>query len=170
MKKILVVVWVILVSISFLGYGELGKIFYTSESAEYLTDVTNINLIYCITGLICFLLVILLVNRKVLKYILLLVFFSIWLLSTRKVAISPFYDGRLGIGWNCFLTEEFFLCNEKSDCETTLAYNTTIEQVTLWRVKIKNDDINKTIFIGPLVWSNTIKVLENNIGNGTYTK
>ncbi|SRX75267.1 hypothetical protein AEQU3_02261 [Aequorivita antarctica] len=170
MKKFLLLVWFTLVCFSFLGYGKLGKIFYTSESAEYLTDVSNINFIYCSAGLIGFILVILFAKRKLLKYTLLLSFFSIWLLSTRKIAISSFYDGRLGIGWNCFLTEEFFLCYEKSDCETTLAYNTTIEKLALWQIKIKNKELSKTIFIGPLVWAEVIDVLEKNIGNGTYTK
>lgn len=170
MKKILLVIWFVLVCVSFLGYGKLGKIFYTSESAEYMTDVSSINLIYCIGTLIIFLSATLFIKRKPLKYICLFLCFSIWLLSTRKVAVSQFYQGRLSVGWNCFLTDEFFLCNEESDCETTLAYKTTIEETSLWRVNIKNEKLNRTIFIGPLTWSRTIKLLEKNIGYGTYTK
>ncbi|WP_425236609.1 hypothetical protein [Ulvibacterium sp.] len=170
MKKILIVIWFILVSVSFLGYGRLGKIFYTSESAEYMTDVSNINLIYCLGALLTFLSAVLFIKRKSLKYICLFLCFSIWLLSTRKVAISQFYQGRLGVGWNCFLTDEFFMCNEESNCETTLAYDTTIEKISLWRVTIKNEKLNRTIFIGPLTWSGTVKMLEKNIGYGSYTK
>lgn len=160
----------ILSAFTYLSCGESGKIFYTSESATYLTDVSNINLPFAIISIVSMLLINFLLHKKKLKISLIIVLICIWLFSTRKVAISPYYEGRLGIGWNCFLTEELFLCSEDVDCERKLAYETSVEKLSLWTVRLKSTDFDKEIFIGPLTWSITVKMLEKNMGYGTYTK
>lgn len=160
---------VILAVVSYLGYGETGKLFYTRESATYLTELSEISIELVVVLLLAIGFILLYkFNSKVLRISLLSIALVFWLLAGRKVGVKKFEDGRVNYGWYSFETGKFFLCDKEDiECETVIANKTSIEKLSFWRVKIKNEDINETIFIGPITWAKAIEILKTNIGNGT---
>lgn len=171
-KILTLLLLIILVVVSYLGYGETGKLFYTSESATYLTELSEISIILVVVLLLAISFILFYkFNSKVLRMTLFFIVFIFWLLAGRKVGVKKFEDGRVNYGWYFFETGKFFLCDKENiECETVIANKTSIEELSFWRVKIKNEKINETIFIGPITWSKAIEILKTNIGNGTSIK
>ncbi len=171
-KVLIFLLLILLVVVSYLGYGETAKLFYTSESATYLTELSEINMVLTIAFLLSIGFILFCkFNSKILRISLLSVALIFWLLAGRKVGVKKFEDGRVNYGWYSFETGKFFLCDKKNaECETVVANQTSIEELSFWRVNIKNEDINETIFIGPITWIKVIEVLKTNIGNGTSTE
>lgn len=168
MKKIIAFLCLgLLLVITILGYGETGKIFYTSESATYLTELSEINIVLSILALsVIGFSLFYKFSQKVIKVGLLFVFLVLWLFAGRKIGIKKFEDGRVNYGWYCIQTGELYLCDKQdSRCESIIANETSIEKSCLWRVIIKNEDVKKEVFIGPITWSKALEVLGKNIGN-----
>jgi hypothetical protein len=168
--KILVVIFLIL--ITYLGYGETAKLFYTNESATYLTELSSINIIISIVSILIFVFIIFYkFSNRAFKISLSFFVLLLWLLSGIKVGVKKFEDGRVNYGVYCFETNRFFLCEKEDlECESIIANRTSVEGMSFWRVKIKNEDIEEIIFVGPITWSKAIEVLKTNIGNGTSTE
>lgn len=170
-KALIILVLIAMIIVTYLGSGETSSLFYTKESATYLTKVSDIKTIFSVICLIVFLILIFYNFDGRLKKLSLILVFIVWFLSGRKVGVKKFETGMVNYGWYCFQTGSFFLCEKEITlCEKEIAYKTTIEKKHLWRVNVKNEDINETIFIGPIAWNKAIEVLESSIGNGTYTK
>jgi hypothetical protein len=103
-------------------------------------------------------------NPKAFKIALLAIFCIMWLLSGRIIGFKPFPDGRVNLGWYCFEFQKFCLCNGNSDCEIMIAYKSKVEPLSFWRLRIKNENVNRIFFIGPFTWKSSLKILETNIG------
>ena len=169
MKVIKILVVFFLILITYLGFGETAKLFYTNESATYLTELSSINIIISIVSVLIFVFVIFYkFKNKTFKASLLFIVLLLWLLAGVKVGVKKFEDGRVNYGVYCFEVNRFFLCDKKDlECESIIANRTSVEELSFWRVKIKNEDIEEIIFIGPLTWLKAMNVLKSNIGNGT---
>ena len=94
----------------------------------------------------------------------------LWFLSGRTVGIIPWPDGRVNTGWFYIPTERFYLCNGKTDCDAVIDYHTKTETLPFWRVRIKNESIDKTIFVGPFLWSSATKFFKDKIEIKTTSK
>ena len=73
-------------------------------------------------------------------------------------------DGRIITGWYYIETNKLYLCKEGYDCETILSRESVVNKLSLWRINIKNKDVDKVIFIGPFTWYSSSKIFENEIG------
>src|SRR2546422_5755400 len=49
---------------------------------------------------------------------------------------------------------------------SVIFYQTKIEGLPLWRIRVKNNNINKVIFIGPFQWNKAVKMFSEKLGNG----
>ncbi len=174
MKTIKIIVSVILLLIMF-GLTALGfflKVSLVGGSINSMEDIVAINgawlaIIVVIFG---FLLFYSLYKPSNVKLIFLGVIIVIWFLSGRMISIIFWPDGRVTTGWFGIPTDTFYLCTGKTDCETTIAYHTKTENLFFWRIRLKNENVDKVIFVGPFIWNKTLKLVHDQIGAGTYTK
>jgi len=81
-----------------------------------------------------------------------------WFASGRVVSILVWPDARINTGWFNAATEEIKLCNVKNDCETVMTQKTQTENLFFWRIRIKNENIDRIIFVGPFLWSKTVRM------------
>jgi len=73
------------------------------------------------------------------------------------MGIKLYPDGRISTGWFYIETNRFSVCaGETSDCEQITHYQTFIEKAPFWSLKIRNKDINRTVFVGPIIWSEAL--------------
>ncbi|WP_123867224.1 hypothetical protein [Flavobacterium oreochromis] len=101
------------------------------------------------------------------KYVLILIpVFILWLQSGRTIAFNS-QDGQIVTGWFFFKTNMIEICEENQDCEKKFYKEVTLEKLPLWRIKFKNADKENVVFIGPFVWDNYLKLLED---YGIHTK
>ena len=94
---------------------------------------------------------------------------ALWVICGRMVGALFWPEGKIITGWYYFPTDDFKLCDGTIDCETVVDYQTHMEKLAFWRVKIKNKNVDQTIFVGPFIWDQIPKVFSD-IGNGKYTK
>jgi len=106
-------------------------------------------------------------KATVIKFVILALSFLLWTLSGRMIAIG--LDGRLTYGWFNILSEDTSLCDEKSDCETMIYYQTKTEKLSFWRIRVKNKNIDEVIFAGPLLWGRTVKLFDEIAEVGIYS-
>lgn len=99
-------------------------------------------------------------KRKVLIVLVVLsTLFFIWFFSGR--VISTFPNGKIGTGWFYFETTRHDMCQNVLDCEKSLYYETLIEELPFWRIRIHNKQNEQTIYIGPFIWKKTLTLLKN---------
>ncbi len=101
-------------------------------------------------------------------YIILSLLFLVWFMSGRTISIFP--DGRLSTGWFYWETSRINICQNEIDCEKVFYYETKVETLPLWRIRIKNKQTDKIIFIGPLLWEKAIKLFQNNFSKYSKSK
>jgi len=89
--------------------------------------------------------------------------FAVWVLSGRVVSIFP--DGRLGRGWFYVETARVNLCPDSGDCEVTYYYDTQVETLAGWRVRVSNAHVNETFFVGPLLLPRVVRLLKARLPN-----
>ena len=160
MKYFLYSLLVVIIIVTFLSFNnELINIMFSNDSAGYLTEVSNINIIVSVISIIFFYFFIIKKNRY--RFFLLFVLMIIWLFSGRRISIRNTEKCRVSSGWFFIETNSFRLC-KLADCDCEIVYETTYERLSFWRIRITNNDINKTMFIGPIVWPKVITILENN--------
>jgi hypothetical protein len=165
MKYFLLFLLTVIIITTYLSFNEeLINVMFSNDSAGYLTEVSNINISVSVIAIILFCFFIIKKNIGLLFALII-----IWLFSGRRISIRNTEKCRISTGWFFIETNSFSLCKLK-DCDCEIIHETTYEKLSFYRVKIKNKEIRKTIFIGPMVWSRVIEVLENNINNGTHTK
>jgi len=97
------------------------------------------------------------------KKFLLVALFSLWFLSGRIVSIFP--DGRISTGWFYIETDKVNICENSIDCEKTVYYDTRLEKLSLWRIRIQNDKIDVVVFTGPFISSKSLNMLKGKFHN-----
>ncbi|RVU90811.1 hypothetical protein EH230_07805 [Flavobacterium columnare] len=164
LKILLVVFLVFMLILTILAFTDDMKLLFTYESAEYLSDISNVNVFFSVLFLIVYLFMLIYFWKR-LKLVLPFLFFIalLWLISGRTLAFKYHPTGRVIIGWYYVETEIFNLCKENQDYESILANETIINELPFWRLNLKNKDVDKTIFIGPFVWDETVKILKKRI-------
>lgn len=176
MKVIISVITIIFLGILFLcmialtsfGYFSSTSLVTGSISSMESLAATNVTLPTLLLILFGLLLYYYFKVPKKTKLLFLGVIMLLWILSGRVISIIIWPDGRITTGWFYIPTERFYLCNDKSNCETLVAYHTKIETLPFWRVRIKNENTDEIIFVGPFLWNKAKKVFTEEIGAGTY--
>jgi hypothetical protein len=164
LKTFLVIVFVFMSILTALTFTKNIKLLFTYESAEYLSDISNINVIFSVLFLVIYLfLLVRFWSRLKLLVPFLFFIFLFWIFSGRTLAFKYHSTGRVITGWYYIETDMFNLCKENQDYERILAKETKVNELSFWRLNFKNKYINKTIFIGPFVWDETIKILRKRI-------
>lgn len=163
LKVSLVTIAVLMLLLTLLTFVEDIKLLFTYESAIYLSDISNIN-IFLSMFFLCINIFLLIYFRKRLKLISPFFFFVciLWLFSGRTLAYKYHPTGRVIIGWYYIKTEIFHLCTPSQDYEKILSKETTIKELSFWRMNFKNRNIDKTIFIGPFIWSEAKEIFKTN--------
>ncbi|PTD14290.1 hypothetical protein [Flavobacterium columnare] len=164
LKILLVVFLVFMLILTILAFTDDMKLLFTYESTEYLSDISNVNVFFSVLFLIVYLFMLIYFWKR-LKLVLPFLFFVVilWLFSGRTLAFKYHPTGRVITGWYYIETDMFNLCEENQDYESILANETVINELSFWRLNLKNKDTDKTIFIGPFVWNENIKILKKRI-------
>lgn len=87
----------------------------------------------------------------------------VWGLSGRKVGVLPWPEGRVYAGWFNVQTDQFSVCVPTEDCETT-ALHTRVTPLPWWRVRLANAHGQRVLFIGPVTWGPTLRMLRQEFG------
>jgi hypothetical protein len=90
------------------------------------------------------------------KLFLLAIVFSCWLLSGRIVSILVWPEVIVNTGWFIMQDEKINLCENQPDCETAVIKGTSVTTLNFWRIRIKNNKLNKVVFVGPFIWNKTL--------------
>lgn len=88
----------------------------------------------------------------------------VWGLSGRKVGVLLWPEGQVYIGWFSIRTEQFSLCVPTEDCETTTLH-TIVTPLPFWRVRLANTHRQRIVFIGPVTWDPTLRMLRQAFGH-----
>ena len=75
------------------------------------------------------------------------------------VSVGLFPDTRINCGWIYHKTETINLSSELKDPEDVFL-DTSFEKLSFWRIRIVNNDVNKVIFVGPIIWDKTIVLFD----------
>lgn len=92
------------------------------------------------------------------RYLFLGLLFLLWFLSGRTISLFP--DGKIRTGWFYFKTWDTNICKEEKDCEKVFYYETHVKKLPLWFLRVTNKDTNAVIFVGPVVWSETLSLFK----------
>lgn len=85
-----------------------------------------------------------------------------WGLSGRKVGVALWDEGRVYAGWFSIQTRQFTLCGPTQDCEITIT-RTSVTPLPFWRVRLANTQGEHSLFIGPLAWDPTLRMLREEL-------
>ena len=170
--KIIVSVILLMVMLALTALGFFLKISLVAGSVDSMEDLIALSGAWPAMFLVlfAFLLFYYLYKPDRVKLVFLGITVALWFLSGRMISIIFWPDGRVTTGWFSASTETFHLCDNKSDCEATIAYHTKTENLFFWRIRVRNENIDKVIFVGPFIWNKTLKLVHDQIGAGTYTK
>lgn len=132
-----------------------------AKGSNYLMDLVSGSLLFQILFVVIFNLILIVNRKRNIKsaYVLLLLLLLLWGVNGRTIALFP--DGRINSGWFYIPTYSINLCKDEDDCERVVYYETEIEKLPLWNVRVKNRNVDIIIFVGPLVWTKTLKLMEN---------
>lgn len=134
--------------------------FIFAGGSDGLMDMVSANPIFQTSCIIIFGTVLIVGKHKYKKYayLFLALLFFIWILSGRVIALFP--DGRISTGWFYLETNRINICKDEIDCDKIYYYETEIDKLPLWRIKIKNKRNDAIVFIGPIVWQKTIELFK----------
>lgn len=132
--------------------------FIFAGGSDMLMSIVASNFFISITFAVIFFITVFFYKKKKRPLVtsLLTVIFLLWFLSGRMIALFP--DGRLLSGWFYIQTNRTDICRTDIDCEKVFYYDTKFEKLSFWKLRIVNKEANATIFTGPFVWRNTIKL------------
>jgi hypothetical protein len=159
----------IILTISMLGFTVLmyltsfNRFVFAGGSTESLMTIVSSNGVLSTFSFVAFFLLLFFGAkiRPLVKGIAMLLLFILWLMSGRTIGTKLYPDGRLSMGWFYIETERLNVCkNDTTDCERITHYQTFVKKLPFWRLRIKNEDISRTIFIGPVVWSKAFTQLK----------
>jgi hypothetical protein len=149
-----------MILVTIIGFFPSYTTFIFAGGSDGLMDMISVNSFFQ-TSIILIFGAILIVNKSKLRkytYFLLMLVFLLWSLSGRMIALFP--DGRLSSGWFYIETNRINICKDEIDCDKIFYYETEIEKLPLWRIKIKNKRTDNVVFIGPMVWKKTIELFK----------
>lgn len=127
------------------------------SSAEYLYEFSEIRFGYSLFFSVLFLLCTFF-NVKV-KNVMLLLIFTLWLISGRYFYFKEFSTCSIGTSIYFLEDNRFDLCGQpQEDYETAMA-NLNYQQLPFWRLRFVYGSHEKIIFIGPFAWNSTLKIL-----------
>ncbi len=169
MKKKIILALLILAYPAYLSISSnfmLSDIDLITDSAEYLTESTGINVfISFLCLLLLFLILITQINIK--KVVLVVLITLLWVLAGIKIGIKDYPEGRITQSIYKYKYKTIELC--KKDCENVL-YNTKISKKAFWGFGVENINVKDFVFVGPFNWINCKKLLDKKkgfIGNDT---
>ena len=139
------------------------KILFTRESAAYLSKISDVNYFFSIVFCFLYLIVSLLFFKKIGNSVIvvsLAIIVMLWFFCGRVIAIKPFPDGRVIVGWYYIETGRFNLCDIGADCEAVLSRETRLEKKMPWMINVKNERISVDILVGPFTWNSFNATLE----------
>lgn len=166
-KITLGIVLVLMFCLSIIGIDKtFARSIFIGGSTESLMDVSSVNM--TLQLVLTFISIVLAVlyfrkNHKKLYLILFTLTLFMWILAGRTIAVSPY--GKVITGWNYIEFNSFEICLNADDCETTVYYDTRIERLSFWRIEIKNKNVEKRLFLGPIVWRNTLNIINKHFPN-----
>jgi hypothetical protein len=150
MRKLLIIVAVLMSLITALGLSEnVGTMIFAGGS-DSLLSIAVPDLFLRIVFLLVFVATALLFKQFTEKnnaYIILVLFFSFWVLSGRMVGTFP--DGRLISGWFYIPIKEVDLCKDDADCDKSNYARYTKQ--SFWLYNVKNKEVDVLIFAGPFL-------------------
>ncbi|HET9056449.1 MAG TPA: hypothetical protein VFN30_06325 [Chitinophagaceae bacterium] len=152
-------------------FPNFNKSFFIGGSNDSMAEMITANVIVkvILLSVTIYFLFRILGRGNVLNFSFLIIAFSLWVMSGRTVGIMP--GGKIKVGWFYFETNELNVCVESNiDCQTITDYQTKVSKNFFWNVEIENQQIKRNIFIGPVIWSPALKVLQKAFGAGKYTQ
>jgi len=149
---------------------ERNFLFAGVSSADYMLELASMPMAVPTIFLFCFgLLTLYYFKRaKKIKLVFLTVILLLWFLSGRTIGTILWPEGTIITGWFYIRFDKFIICNNDGDCETTISYHTKTEELSFWRVRVKNKNTDRVIFVGPFIWSRTLKLFNEQLGLGKY--
>jgi hypothetical protein len=161
---------IIMTALTLIGYSDAHP-GLTGGSLDSIMSMAALPPIYATVFLLVFVILIILYLKKPtnIKLVLLSLIMILWFLSGRMIGIIPL-DGRLSTGWFYIETGRHTLCDYKTDCETTIYYQTQTESLFFWRIRVSNKNIDETIFVGPFLWNRAQKLFKETVESGKYYK
>ena len=100
-------------------------------------------------------------KNKKWKVLLMSGIFLLWLFVGRVVGYNVWNNSIVG-GWqNLIKTRE--ICIGRTDQTIEMQYEIEATQITklpFWRLKIENSKINTTLYVGPFVWQEALRIFE----------
>ena len=143
---------ILMAFITFIGFNSGLTRFFFASGSDGLMRLIESDLYIRIILLVLFFLLVFLIKKwkwKIFYYPAMSIVFGLWLLSGRMIALFP--DGRLISGWFYMETSRVDICKDVADCEKTLYYETSYRSEFLWKYRIKNKELDFTIFASPFI-------------------
>ncbi|MGZ3777712.1 MAG: hypothetical protein ACXVIY_10050 [Mucilaginibacter sp.] len=167
----LIIVFALMLTITLAYFSPANKFVFGRNSADYMLKLAAVSVVWPIALLVLYLLFAWFYHRKPNRTRLALVttVVLLWFLCGRMVGTLLWPEGKVITGWYYIPTYDFKLCGGDTDCETVVYYQTHIEKLAFWRLRIKNRNVDQTVFAGPFIW-NQIPEVFSEIGTGKYTK
>jgi hypothetical protein len=164
MKAIFLIIAFVMGAITMVGFFPSFSAFIFANGSDVLMNFAFPSVWLQVSLVLIFGVPLFMFRGKLLKrlYPALALVFVFWIFSGRTFGIFP--DGRIVTGWFYVGFDQIEVCRNSTDCEKTLYYETSIESLKPWRIRIRNKEINSTIFIGPVIWSNTLHILSQKCG------
>lgn len=134
--------------------------------SDMLMSLVSSNFLVSITFGIAFFIIVFFYQKARRKVVipLLILIFLLWFLSGRMIALFP--DGRIITGWFYIQTNRSDICRTDIDCEKVFRYDTRLEKLSVWRLRVSNSEIDVQIFTGPFIWRHSQLVFENEFPSG----
>jgi len=129
---------------------------YGSTSCVYTTTIGILPIIlffvFCIVRYLKF-------NNKKIKLYVMIGIFLFWILSGRVVGFNV-CDPEIVCGYHNFIATYWFHLNEEHLNTTDDLKKIHVTKRPFWRLNIKGNKINYTIYVGPFIWQESLKVFE----------
>lgn len=135
-----------------IGFDKNFGTFFLAGGSDVLMSYASTDLFVRLLFWLAFVVCVILFDKflsKKLSPVLLVIFFTLWVLSGRMIAIFP--DGRLVGGWFYIATETANLCKDATDCEMVLYNETSYTRKPLWCISVKNKEMSVVKFVGPFI-------------------
>lgn len=167
-----IIIFLAMAALTAIGYTSANTFFFAGGSIASLMDLAAMPVIIPTSLLIVFGLLLYFYWRKnsKVKLVNLGIVMLLWFLSGRTVGMIVYPDGEVVTGWFYIQTGRFYICDQKTDCETTIGYHTKTESLPFWGIRIKNRNTDKLVFTGPFLWNRTAKLFNAKLGAGKYNR
>ncbi|GHV14869.1 hypothetical protein FACS1894169_04670 [Bacteroidia bacterium] len=84
-----------------------------------------------------------------------------WTLSGYSIVHNSYPEDKIISGWYFVRANEILVCGDNdTDCENIVNNKTVCSKLSFWRIKIKNERIDQTFFVGPLIWAQSKQSLK----------